>query len=592
MVITQRPVEADVFSFRSIQFAKDSLATCMKYHKQCRSEWLKADLLRERQDLHSLEQLNLAREIIALEDLPTRLLRITSNAECSSLTVRLVEVAKATAPEQMQVANAGFATLSYCWGKGGNPIQLTLQTYEIILTGLQASSLPATIRDAIRCAWAVGIEYIWVDALCIFQDNQQDKEFEITRMGSYYGTNSLTLCAASADSSSQGLREAKPESLYKCPPISLACRVGGGFGRILLHSRPDVKEPITERGWTLQESLLSRRILIFSHQLYWCCVTANAECEGAMHVLSKEPNRNFGSPESLVQGVYPAQVLRDYPPETQWFLVVSDYLTRRLGVGSDKLLAISAFASWVHARFRVCGSARDDRRPRARSPGESVSYAAGLFLSPYDSSMTTVQLFWLPVRTSDCARPKKYRAPSWSWAAINGDLKLCEPGIGSGSILKHLDIQLSNPSSPYGSVQSATLQLADCQMQPLQGFLKRHARIVDAADTPNTYGMSILPDTLDDAHFIRCVLESASATSIFLLKLNEGSKIRLDKSRSGAERLKTCNCFGLVLTSAPGALFRRIGTFDLDFVIREDETELESMLKDFFDSKGQDVTLI
>ncbi|KAK6081867.1 hypothetical protein SCUP515_02646 [Seiridium cupressi] len=595
-IVPHRPPETDVFSSRSIEFSKDSLTTCMRYHEQCRSEWLKADLLRMDQDRHSLNDINLPRESIALEDLPTRLLKIENVLGSANLNVSLIDVTKLSISEQTKVAASGFAALSYCWGKEGNPIQLTLQSHDELKQGIPASSLPATIHDAMRFASALGLEYTWVDALCIFQDSPQDKESEIMRMGSYYGTNTLTLCAASADGSSTGLNGAEPRSLYRVPPLRLSCSADNDIGQIILYSDLELRESITGRGWTLQESLLSRRILIFSHQLYWCCVTANAECEGAIPTLSKEPNRNLGFPESLVPGIYPAQVLRDYPPEIQWYLGVSDFTKRRLGVDSDKLLAISAFASRIHTRFRVCGGPSDDGSlGRLRgSSGESISYVAGLFLSRRDSLLSAQQLFWQPSKTSECTRPKTYRAPSWSWAAVDGELKLSDKDVGNSYSIQDYSAVLSNPSAPYGSVQGAALHLSGCSMRPLQDSLRFSVQVVDIADSSIDYGVSILPDTPPDGDGIVNAIEGSSNTQLFLLQLSEHA-VGNFYSATRPIRGKFYGCIGLVVTPVSGAAsnnYQRLGSFNLYRAVHEDETEMEKSMDAFFNVPKQDIILL
>lgn len=574
-----------MFSARSMQFGKDCLATCLKHHEHCRTEWLKADCGREKQGMYpyySQGTNNLSEEVIALEDLPTRLLRIETSAD-GALLVKLVEVKKVPAPGQEHIAAAGFTALSYCWGREGNPIQLTSQTCESLRQGLAAASLPATIYDAICYANALSLEYIWVDALCIFQDDVHDKEIEIMRMGAYYGANTLTLSAASAEGSSKGLRNAAPRSLYRVPPIALACKVGDDIGRIILHSKLEARECITERGWTLQESLLSRRMLIFSHQIYWCCVSADAECEGSRSKLPVTANRNFGPPESLVPGIFPAEILKDYPPKEQWYLGVQDFAKRHLGVASDKLLAISAFASWVHDRFRV----------RDGDVGESVVYVAGMFLSTRDTDSLVRQLFWRPPKTANCSRPTAYRAPSWSWAALDGALELRDGYFTGGTcfVFEAFDLELTHHSAPYGSVKHAALHLSSCQIRALTECLKFPVRVEEDASVVNEDGLCLLPDTLDDATLIRSSLVTATP-SLYLFQLSEG-ELHPDHWMSGSRRFH--GCLGLVLlpvSEKEPNIFRRVGSFDFYRTRREIETQEDAEFGSFFDVKGRSITLV
>ncbi|ETS80756.1 hypothetical protein PFICI_08285 [Pestalotiopsis fici W106-1] len=578
--IAQHPPESDLFSERSIQFGKDCLATCLNYHEHCRTEWLRADLDRLTHD-RVLESINLSDETISLKDLPTRLLRIEAAVD-GALLVRLVEVSKLTTEGQRQIAAAGFAALSYCWGEEGNPIQLRSETCEGLKQGIAVSTLPATISDAIHFSEKLSLDYIWVDALCIFQDNAEDKHIEIRRMGAYYGANTLTLCAASADGSSRGLRNRDSRSLYRMPPTALAFQVGKDVGQIILHSKLDEhRERTTERGWTLQESLLSRRIVIFSDQLYWCCATANAECEGLLTKLAKEPNRNFGLPESLVPGIFPAQVLRDYPPEVQWQSVVLDFSKRRLGVASDKLLAISSFASWVHARYRA-------------SPvhlGGDSAYVAGLFLSTQNAGALIRQLAWRPSKTSDCSRPLDYRAPSWSWAAVDGALALRhEPDMITCGF-EGFTLQLMHAAAPYGSVERATLSLSGCRLQPLQSCVKFEPHIREEMNEHNQEGMWLVPDTPQDRHLILSALNLSTPSSLYLCQLAVAD---LDGWHWSGAQL-SYGCVGLIITRVPGEApnsFRRVGLFDLFRTSSREKAEEDAELDGFFDVEGQNITLL
>ncbi|KAH8589343.1 heterokaryon incompatibility protein-domain-containing protein, partial [Bisporella sp. PMI_857] len=87
-----------------------------------------------------------------------------------------------------------FATLSYCWGVG-KKLETTAETIEAHKRGIPITLLPRTIGDAVKVATWLGIQYIWVDALCIVQDSKDDWETECAKMGSYYNNSVLTISA-------------------------------------------------------------------------------------------------------------------------------------------------------------------------------------------------------------------------------------------------------------------------------------------------------------------------------------------------------------------------------------------------------------
>ena len=72
--------------------------------------------------------------------------------------------------------NKTYVALSYVWG-GIHKLQLTKSTAQLLETpgALKTEDLPATVADAIEVTRALGERYIWVDALCIIQDDELDK---------------------------------------------------------------------------------------------------------------------------------------------------------------------------------------------------------------------------------------------------------------------------------------------------------------------------------------------------------------------------------------------------------------------------------
>ena len=65
--------------------------------------------------------------------------------------------------------------------------------------------LPATLVDVIDLVHSLGIEYIWIDALCIIQKNDLDKKDQIRNMSKIYGCSIITIIAASGSDSNAGL---------------------------------------------------------------------------------------------------------------------------------------------------------------------------------------------------------------------------------------------------------------------------------------------------------------------------------------------------------------------------------------------------
>ncbi|CAJ2509564.1 Uu.00g145900.m01.CDS01 [Anthostomella pinea] len=105
---------------------------------------------------------------------PTRLIKVDCNPP------RLVRTADLTA------ANGGtivpkYSALSYCWGPPeASKLQLKSEVASLYqrTSGLLGIEMTPVLRDAIATTRALEIPYLWVDALCIVQDDALGWEFE------------------------------------------------------------------------------------------------------------------------------------------------------------------------------------------------------------------------------------------------------------------------------------------------------------------------------------------------------------------------------------------------------------------------------
>lgn len=99
-----------------------------------------------------------------------------------------------------------YVALSYVWGKAPAFRHLLENTQDLRKTSsLESLPIPATIRDAITLVHAIGERYLWVDSLCIIQNDLKMQQAEITRMGSIYSRALFTIIAADGDHAKSGL---------------------------------------------------------------------------------------------------------------------------------------------------------------------------------------------------------------------------------------------------------------------------------------------------------------------------------------------------------------------------------------------------
>ena len=307
---------------------------------------------------------------------------------------------------------AHYITLSYCWGR---PRFLTtvLANLEEHKKALNVSSLPLTFQDAILTTRNLGFRYVWIDALCIIQDSNEDKSKEIGKMGDVYSDSTLTIAVVGATAVAEGFLKTKVRQSvdlpYRCPDGTL------GSVRVSPQKESDLwDESLYTRAWCLQENLLSPRLLLYTDtEVIWQCQTSPMKRPKTTHVSYVRENPNLGkSPFSRL----PANVLKpatELEEEAQkplsdaeryriWASLVQNYTKRNLTVASDRLPALSGIAQ----KFEVAWKDK---------------YLAGIWERQLLPSLawrrsTEPGQQYYPALT-------EYRAPSWSWASIDGPVE-------------------------------------------------------------------------------------------------------------------------------------------------------------------------
>jgi hypothetical protein len=149
---------------------------------------------------------------------------------------------------------------------------LNLEAHQTIIP-----SFPRTLQDAATVVRSLGIRYLWVDAFCIIQDNENDKAKELDQMGKYYKNSTITISACKTSNVNDGFLEDRPLEHACCLPMYIPT----GNGNIWL--RKDLDEmhrpgwdmdQLNARGWAFQETILSPRLLRYGvTELIWKCHT-------------------------------------------------------------------------------------------------------------------------------------------------------------------------------------------------------------------------------------------------------------------------------------------------------------------------------
>ncbi|PVH79651.1 HET-domain-containing protein [Cadophora sp. DSE1049] len=362
------------------------------------------------------------------QELPKRVLDISQQSDEEEDIIKLIENTSLSSIQDRYIA------LSHCWGRLGH-FRLTESTLEQMKSGLPTSSLAKNFRDAITITRLLGLRYLWIDALCILQDSQTDWELESAKMGQYYQKAWLTIAAGMSDGGKEGLlAKRSPHGLahIRLKTRAKAARdasIGQTFTVYFALDpiKPSTQCPIRTRGWTFQEELLSRRYLSFeTTQTYLRCGTiVHHECGRQDDLMSDESP--FMEGEQLLQ-------------RKDWLEIVRRYSSRNLTKESDKLPALSGLAHEYCARW-------------------GDEYLAGLWRQDLWRNLLwrRNETYTLP----EPRRPSEYRAPSWSWASLDGRIEFLGPASVNDEAkirIESVNMELAG-SDPMGQVSGGTIRM-------------------------------------------------------------------------------------------------------------------------------------
>lgn len=261
--------------------------------------------------------------------------------------------------------------------------------------------LPKVFRDAMEVCRALGLRCLWVDALCIIRsgDSQKDWEVESAKMRDVYWNCQLSISAACATRPEDGLLIQKPTGLLR-PMVYEQDGVIWELKDEDTYATEISRSPLSKRAWALQERMLPHRTLIFGkHELFWECQ------EQRVAEYGRAPRWSRGALPRLRVG----QVGGDFSMLI-CSSIVQNYSSRSLTCPQkDKIIALGAVAEHIASIF-------DDK------------HSAGIFESHLPAS-----LLWSTFNSELSHRPKTYRAPSWSWASVDGEV-VCEISIVKADI--------------------------------------------------------------------------------------------------------------------------------------------------------------
>jgi hypothetical protein len=384
-----------------VAWANEKLRVCQKLHKHC----------------------NVPNE---LHTLPDRVLKIIDQGPGASLRGANWLDADVKLHESRGETST-YAALSHRWGDE-QPLRLLLENHADFQRCIAWSALPKTFQHAIIFARKLGIQFIWIDSLCIVQDSKKDWLEQSGKMAAIYENATITLAATTSEGGRAGMFT-EPTELQKGYVTDAKVKVaadgndervrqlaqdatGDDVVAFVKHKMvygdhsfpshfvsPDL--PLLKRGWVYQERLLSPRILHFGGlDLIWeCTEDITCYCDTWMSSGSRNPLSHPIKPQHARCVLAPGN---EVGRASRWISIVEEYTLLDLTFASDRLVAIAGVAKQVRRGL------------------ENKNYMAGL----WEGSLLT-GLTWARKgpRAFEVQPENPYTGPSWSWVSVPGAIE-------------------------------------------------------------------------------------------------------------------------------------------------------------------------
>jgi len=307
------------------------------------------------------------------------------------------------------------------------------------------------------------VRYIWIDALCIVQNDPNDKVKQISQMGRIYKDATFTIMAASARSVSEGfLDNAKVDAPEAKLPFHIdEDTFGAVFVRSCFNSHPYFldKEPIFNRAWTLQEMLLSSRILMFdSYQVTLKC--GQNDFWPAMETYL-HPELRINSKTSLeysmLQSFHLKSLVKEYDENAILIKEDIDGFTTR-GYSRQSQIWTNLMAEYSRRDMSVI----DDRYPALAGITEELQKIwGGEYLAGFWKTSVVQHLGWVGGAIEEFGGTKwesRLEGPSWSWMSHPSSISINPVAITDVKVLDCV-IELASVDQPFGKVKKGMLTL-------------------------------------------------------------------------------------------------------------------------------------
>lgn len=398
-----RPVERDPSATTAVKLVTEWLRTCIECHHNCRGRKRAFHLAGILENKHSHHFV------------PTRLVDVgTADSGDDTRLIISSEFDWTSAAGRVE-----WVALSHRWGDGACAGVTTTANLDARRKRLEVATLPQTFQDAIKMTRSLRIRYLWIDSLCILQDEPDDWSREYPAMGGIYQNATLTIAAHNAWNSTDSFLQPRQ---HRTTQLLIASRSSSSSTSVKqnLYIRAPLRpwnfqvegkgSSLSNRGWVLQEAVLSPRTLhVCEDNMFWQCSSVVLSegfhpplyCAFDPSPLPEKLSLELEGTLLFSRALFPVGTERKPSLFTLclvWRSLMAHYSTRELSVADDKLAAVAGLASHFQAEI-------------------PLGYAAGIF--EYD---VHVSLLWRTT-SADHTKVSRTRPPSWSWASSDAHLE-------------------------------------------------------------------------------------------------------------------------------------------------------------------------
>ena len=424
-----------------------------------------------------------------------------------------------------------YFTLSHCWGQL-KMMTLTKENLKQMQTHVDISRLTKTFREAMEMTVRLGIRYIWIDSLCIIQNSIADEDWRIESrlMGEVYQNALCNLGATKAKDGNDGLFSERmlfnirpcviESNWYDSKYLPAPKKMPLNLTTSSQWDKNSERSRLLKRAWVVQEQTLSQRMLHYGEdQMSWECLQLKTD-ETSWNRSTTSDGKISLDRDSRMHGSISMFNVADANAVDYniWGKVVTKYSACDLTFpAKDKFVAISSIAR------NLCAG---------------DTYLAGLWRNDLPS-----QLNWMTGSPkTQCRRASPWRAPSWSWASIDGPVF---------------------HQSPLKLDRSSALHILNTEVTPAEGEIDNFGQII--------FGKIRLVCTLLKLKYI---INSSSNDSFCLIK-DKTANLYHDVGAFQDSELLTCmpiylsgkQNIGLILERSGGSFveYRRVGRYTIRY---------------------------